>query len=56
MYSILDVDNMIYIRIDDGTKTQPILVTKSLSDAVLALDDIRNNCIGNYKLVECVIQ
>lgn len=56
LYSVLDVDNLIYMRLDNGTKAQPELVTKSLSDAILALEHIKDSCIGTYRLVECVVQ
>lgn len=56
LYSVLDVDNLIYMRLDDGTKEQPVLVTKNLGDAISALGEIQLNCVGNYRLVECVLQ
>lgn len=46
---------MFYMRLDDGTKAQPVLVTKNLSDVISALGKIQLNCIGNYRLVECVV-
>lgn len=56
LYSVLDIDNLVYMRLDDGTKAQPELVSKDLVYTIHQLEDIKKKCFGKYKLVEVLVQ